>query len=116
MYVIDFAPGAVGLEGDFNTFRIGLFYSKRLTVGETVLLMDSKEKKVIGKARVLGVSLGPLNMMLDKHAARNHSQIGLSEADAPVRLREVLNRFYGPHIATDNRKTTVVHLRRIEDG
>lgn len=114
--VIDFVPPVEGIEGDFNTFRLGLFYAKRLTPGEVVHLLDSKEKMLIGKATVLGTDIGTLGEMLAAHAQRNHAMILGDGLTASERLMDLMRKLYGPHIASFSRKTTVIHLRRINEG
>lgn len=111
-HVIDFVPPIVGIEGSFNTFRLGLFYSKRLQAGDVVYLMDNREKRVIGKAKVTGVDCGTLSDMLSAHARMNHAVLFHMDGHAEA-LRDILQRFYGPHIAVPSKKTTVIHLKRM---
>lgn len=111
IHFIDFVS-PTGIEGSFNTFRLGLFYSKRLQKGDTVYLVDNKEKLVLGKALVIGVFLGPLQEMIQAHAVSNHAMLSYTQGHAE-KLAELLGRFYGPHIATPNKKTTVLYLRRV---
>lgn len=113
MHYIDFAPPLTGLDNEFNTIRMGLFYSKRLTVGETVAIVDSKAKKIVGHATVTGVVAGPLGELLVEYAETNHTQIGLDPMTAPERLFQVVTKLYGPHIAIRTRSATVVQLRRL---
>lgn len=111
-HVIDFVPPIVGIEGSFNTFRLGLFYSKRLQAGDIVYLMDNREKRVIGKAEVTGVDCGALSDMLASHARMNHAVLFHMDGHAEA-LGGILRRFYGPHIAVPSKKTTVIHLKRM---
>jgi hypothetical protein len=114
MHYIDFRPPVFGIGGDFNTLRLGLFYQKRLFVNDTVLLVDSKEKLVIGTAMVTAVHNGRLSAMIREHATLNHTQINNLSGQSPQdALEEVIRKFYGPHIAVPNKATTVIYLRRI---
>ena len=116
MRTVDFIPPLQGLEGYFNTFRLGGFYFKHLSAGETVALCDSKAKLIFGRAIVEAVVQGPLSQMLTEHAHMNHTQLANDEAvNASESLMLVIRRLYGPHIATESKKTTVIYLRRIDE-
>lgn len=112
-HVIGFIKPIIGLEGDFNTFRLGSFYAKRLSPGDTVYLLDEKEKLIIGRAEVTGVETGQLGEMLLIHAAKNHTELENDAGSAPERLFVTMKKIYGPHIATPERKVTVIYCRRI---
>lgn len=112
MHFIDFVQ-PTGIDAYFNTFRLGLFYSKCLKPGETVAIVDNKSKAVVGYASVEQVFTGHLEEMLKSHAPANHAVISFDQGHHQ-RLAEILTKFYGPHIATPTRKTTVVYLRRIK--
>lgn len=111
--VIGFIPPIIGVEGEFNTFRIGGFYAKHLSPGETIFLLNEKEKIVFGKAKVKAVDVGSLGEMLLIHSAGNHTELANDPATAPERLVRTVQKIYGPHIATLNKKTTVITLERI---
>lgn len=112
--VIGFIPPVVGTDGEFNTFRLGGFYTKHLSPGEEVLLLNEKEKMVFGRAQVTRIETGALGEMCLRYAHLNHTELANDPSTAPERLAETLRRIYGPHIATPTKKTTVVFLRRIE--
>ncbi|MEZ2310846.1 hypothetical protein AB6809_29800 [Paraburkholderia sp. RCC_158] len=116
-YVIEFAPPAEGLDGvlPFNTFRIGKVWAGRLKEGDEVLLMWSKKMQVFGRATVGAIHTGKLRELAEQHAAFNHNQSGHPDVDgAPDRLIANMQKRYGPHIAHDNKLTTVIYLRRLE--
>ena len=112
--VVDFIPPVVGVDGQFNTFRIGGFYAKHLTEGEEVFLMDSKAREVFGKAVVEKVEVGRLAEMCAQHAATNHTELDTPDGNNAERLMTLLQKINGPHIATPTKKTTVIFMRRIE--
>lgn len=114
MRVIGFIPPVVGVEDEFNTFRLGGFYTKHLSPGDEVLLLNEKEKMVFGRARVEKIDTGGLGEMCLLHAHKNHTELANDPTDAPGRLHETLRKIYGPHIATLTKKTTVVFLKRLE--
>jgi len=112
--VIGFYPPVLGTEEEFNTFRLGGFYTKHLSPGEEVFLLNEKEKLIFGRARVQRIETGKLAEMIQAHAADNHAVLDGERELAPDRLMAILTKFYGPHIATPTKKTTVVYMRRIE--
>jgi hypothetical protein len=110
MNVIFFSPPMQGIEGTFNTFRIGLRYSKLLKRGDKVLLVDLKGCVVIGHAKVKSVIVGRLDEMAKLYAHENHNQTGLDGEGASDRLVANMQKRYGPHIASLEKKTTVIYL------
>ncbi|CAB4121723.1 hypothetical protein UFOVP26_8 [uncultured Caudovirales phage] len=110
MYVIGFVPPLVGLEGHYNTFRIGGKWFKTLTVGERVAIMDEKNKKIVSYAEVTELHKGQLSEMLEKFAYKNHTGLGA------IDLGKFILKLYGPHIVNDTKLTTVICLRKLEDG
>lgn len=114
--VVNFVAPVVGVDSDFNTFRLGSFYAKRLLPGETIFLLNEKERIVFGKAKVMSVEVGPLGEMCMIHAHKNHTELDNDPMTAPERLNDTLRKLYGPHIAKLNSKTTVIYLKRMNDG
>ncbi|NTX17999.1 hypothetical protein [Burkholderia cepacia] len=117
-HVIEFAPPAEGLDGvlPFNTFRIGKVWAARVNDGDTVYLMDKKKMLIFGRATVGAVFTGGLHELAETHAVFNHNQIDNPDVEnAPARLIANMQKRYGPHIAHNNKLTTVIYLRRIHD-
>ncbi|MDT4817828.1 hypothetical protein FQZ97_509120 [compost metagenome] len=114
--VIGFIPPVVGIEKEFNTFRLGVAFCKRIKPGDEVFLMDEKRRTVIGRAEVTKMDNGGLGEMCLVHAANNHTEVDNPEgADgAHERLFAYIQKIYGPHIATPQKKATVIYMRRIE--
>jgi hypothetical protein len=113
-HIIDFYPPIIGLEGEFNTVRIGLAWMKRLNVGDEVYLSDNKARKVIGKAVVTDIQKGKLQDICEIHAVNNHTQLqALTESNVSSELMKIIQKFYSPHIATPQKLATVIYLRRI---
>jgi hypothetical protein len=111
---IGFTPPAEGVENQFNTFRLGWTLAKRLKVEQEVFLLDEKTKIVFGRAQVVSVHTGTLIDMCQEHAWLNHREL-LNEPDsAPDRLIAYIRKLYGPHIAVDNKRCTVIYLKRLE--
>lgn len=77
-------------------------------------LLNEKDKMIIGKAEVLDIDQGDLGEMCLVHARDNHQELNSDSIYAPQRVFSTMQKFYGPHIATVQRKATVIYLRRIE--
>lgn len=112
--VIGFIPPVIGIEGEFNTFRLGVKYSKLLSPGEEVYLLNEKDKIIIGRAEVQRVEAGPLGELVVEHAAKNHTELANDPTHAHVRLYDLLKKIYGPHIVSIGKKATVIYLKRLE--
>lgn len=112
--VIGFIPPIVGVSSEFNTFRLGSFYTKNLSPGDVVYLLNEKEKMVFGKAQVTSIDAGTLAEMCAIHAHKNHTELGQDPNTSPERLFRLLQKIYGPHIAVPSKKCCVVYLRRLE--
>lgn len=114
--VVGFIPPIVGCDGEFNTFRLGQAFAKRLQPGGMVYLMDEKIKVVFGRAIVVDCHMGQLKQMCLLHGAKNHTEVGKPDAEAsPDRLFAYIQKIYGPHIATEAKKCAVIYMRRIAD-
>lgn len=100
-----------GLEGSFNTFRLGLRYSKTLKPGDKVLLIDKSKMLCFGRATVKKVTVGILRDMANLYAHDNHNQKDTAPEEAPDRLVENMIKRYGPHICNENKKVTVIYLK-----
>jgi len=113
--VIGFIPPITGVDGEFNTFRLGQALAKRLSAGDTVFLMNEKTKTVFGKAEVTKVETGLLGELCQTHAATNHREVGCEDpTQAPARLFKYIQKIYGPHIAVATKKSVVISMRRLE--
>lgn len=110
MRVIDFSPPMMGIEGEFNTFRLSGAWSKRIEAGSIVILMDKKLMSVMGYAKVTGVHVGKLSEMANQYAHLNHNQKHLPSEGAPDRLISAMIKRYGPHKCSENSRVTVIHL------
>lgn len=114
-YAIDFSPPMTGFVGTFNTFRLGLTWSKRAKVGDEVFLLDKPHCLLFGKATVEQVITGTVEQLAPDHAHLNHNQIGLDDSEAVSRLVAGMTKRYGPHVFALNKKCTVVYLRMIDE-
>ena len=112
--VIGFIPPIVGVEEDFNTFRMGKKLT-RLVEGEEVFLMNTKELIVFGEAVVVRVDMGTLDEMCVLHGDKNHSELHKDPDDAARSLYQTILKIYGPHMVHPKKVFTVISLRRIGD-
>jgi hypothetical protein len=112
MRIIEFSPPMSGLDGEFNTFRLGIAWSKRLMPGDLVCLMNKKEFLLMGHAEVTAVHVGKLSDMSALHARRNHNQLGLPPDGAGERLIANMIKRYGPHKCLYDSKVTVIYMNR----
>lgn len=116
MRVIDFSPPMQGIAGEFNTFRLGGAWSRRLQPGERVALLDKKEMRLIGFATVAGVHTGKLDAMSAQHGFRNHNQKHLPTEGAGERVVQAMIKRYGPQKCRDTSLVTVIELKEFEYG
>lgn len=111
---IGFIPPVEGVEAHFNTFRLGGTLAKALSVGQEVFLLNEKTKVVFGRAEVVSVHLGRLRDMCREHAHRNHRELLNDQEGAEERLFAYIYKLFGPRIVDDNKRCTVVYLKRME--
>lgn len=110
MHIIEFSPPMLNLVGTFNTFRLGLRYSKLLNERDTVMLIDKKNLCVIGKAIVKSVIKGRLDDMAMLYAHENHNQKELDSEGAAQRLMTAMFKRYGPQMINEGKMVTVIYL------
>lgn len=111
---IPFRRPLIGLEGVFNTFRLGAAWAtKYVAIDMQVALWDSQDNQKIGVALVRGIDLGPYDEVAAKYAHLNHTQLALRPEDAPDALFKVMQRSYGTTFMTRNRVCSVISLRRL---
>ena len=111
--VLGFRPPLEGFEGAFNTFRLSKAWSKRVVVGQSVLLVDEKAYQAFGVAVVTAIDVGTLAAMCHMRGWENHSQIGKTREAGEEGAWEVIQKLYGPHIALPDKPVTVLTLQRV---
>lgn len=105
-----------GLEGRFNTFRLGVAWFNRLTPGVVVGMANAKDDAIFGKARVIEVIHGPYEEMIDKHAYKNHLLVGLEPEDAAAKMKEIIPKSYGPLVVARASVLSVIYLQNLSMG
>lgn len=101
-----------GLDGLFNTVRLGKAWHDRVTPGALVTLWHSKEDREIGVARVVDRLIGRYCDIAPDHAHRNHTQLHLEREGAEQRLMKVLTGSYGTTFMKPERMVSVIYLQR----
>jgi hypothetical protein len=102
-----------GLRKVANTVRVGVAWTKRLQIGQTVALYNSAKKVIFGYARVVGMESGPIRQMLHDHAHANHLMLDTPPETAADRLHAWQRQQYGPRIIHDETKITAIYLLRV---
>lgn len=106
-----------GMEGRFNTFRMGGAWARRVVPGTVVALMD-RSKTIVAHARVYKVDYGDKHAMAREHGASNHLILargtrGLTVEEA---MLKVLRNVFGKLIFEAQPKATVIYLERLHEG
>jgi len=110
--VLGFIQPIVGVDGVFNTFRMGRKYST-LEPHSDVFLMDEKEKAIFGTAEVMEVVTGKVGELCVEYGAHNHTELENHDGNNAETLYKTLLKIYGPHILNPTKLFTVVTLRRM---
>ena len=97
-----------GMDGKFNTIRLGMAWTKRVTRGTVVALMTTKFD-VFGRAAVTSILSGTKEDMVERYAIDNHRLL----VDGTQRsMEDILRGSYGRMIYDNNEFATVIYLRR----
>ena len=86
-----------GLEREFNTFRMGTAWAKRLVPGSLVALMDTKRDEIIGQAKVTALFTGDKREMAKAYGEDNHILLsrGIKGLEAEAAMLKVLRNTFG---------------------
>lgn len=113
-YSLDFVPPLSGFDGEFNTIRLGVKWTKLLKHGDVVYLQNSKDKMIFGKAEVISVEQDTFGQICLYHAKQNHSELDKDDGHHAARIYKLMVKLLGPHIVNHTKKACVIYLRRIE--
>lgn len=103
-----------GLSGEFNTFRLGGAWAKRVSVGDVVLLQNG-QGEAIDYATVCDTHIGSFSDMAHEYGVDNHLAINAEISGTPFDLAQVMTKLYGAHRFSLNSTVSVIELRR-RDG
>lgn len=110
---IKFSYPRRGLEGLFNTIRLGSKWLQQCPPGTEVELVDARTGKLLKRARVLGVITGALNALAPAHARWAHNWKDSPEAERSDLLIASMKRRYPPGRVTDTSVCSVIYLKEI---
>lgn len=105
-----------GLTGYFNTFRLGVTVLQDCQPGRVVELVDSRSKKVLGRARVVEAHVGLLLDMAHQHVAWAHNWRDQVPRAAPADLIASMKKRYPPGRVRDDSVVSVIYLQEIPDA
>lgn len=112
--VLGFRRPLLGFENErFSTFRLGDAWRKRLYKGALVGLYNKDKGELFGYAEVEKLELDGLRSACERFSHFNHSQLHLDKENAPQRMYKRLSKLYGPSAASENKLTTVIFLRKL---
>lgn len=116
MPTLTFRRPLLGLEGHFNTFRLGAAAHARMKIDGVVSLRDAATSEEIGRAVVERLYIGDLDNMLNGHAKNNHMLLTEKHEDPANTLRNILNKSYGPMLVREAKQVSVIYLRRDDNA
>ena len=104
----------------WNTIRVGGAWANRLLPKHVVAIIDTKNSKVVGHARVESTHAGTLSQMVEKHARMNHAMKhevmhGKTlpvDSEIQARMMRILKNANGTNIAAPDRQASVIYLVR----
>jgi hypothetical protein len=102
-----------GLHKVSNTMRVGVAWTKRLSLGQMIALFNVNSKEVFGRARVIGTYADNIVPMLIEHAPANHLFLETPPKEAAQQLHNWLKQNYGPRIINSETKLTAIYLLRL---
>lgn len=108
--VLDFRDPA-GTEFAFNTFRLGMAWSRRVFSNDVVALRGPKG--LYGEAKVLGTHSGPFAAMREQFGDDNHLAIAAAVAEQDFDLESVMRKNYGPNRFSASSNVSVIYLERL---
>lgn len=111
---IKFGHPRRGLEGQFNTFRLGQG-PKDLSPGCEVELVDARSGKLLKRAAVLDIQRGPLDVMAPLHAHAAHNWKTYPEDQRSELLKASLAKRYPPGRVREDSPVTVIYLEVLNE-
>lgn len=103
-----------GTDSDFNTFRLGSAWSRRLSPGQKIGLLDRAGLKQ-SEAEVISTHCGPRQDMIDQHAHLNHLMLAKQPENPAAELARILRNLYGANFLAKAEAITVIYLRRLPE-
>lgn len=113
--IIKFAYPRRGLNGNFNTFRLGSKLSNTLTPGVVVELVDSRTLKLLKRATVTSVHMGTLTDMAQLHSAHAHNWKESPDSERPGLLVASMMKRYPPGRCREDSTVSVIYMKENHD-
>ena len=104
-----------GLEGTFNTFRLGASWADKLQPGTEVELVDSRSKKLLKRATVISVVTGQLEQMAGLHAHQAHNWKNHPADERPGLLTASMIKRYPPGRVRSDSVVSVIYMEELND-
>jgi hypothetical protein len=101
-----------GMEGEFNTLRMGRAWQERLERGSPVALARN-DNTLFGAAVVELIVVDTLSSLIDLHGTDNHLAIDARRRGESIDLLKVMVRCYGTNRAKPDQPATAIYLRRL---
>lgn len=116
--IIGFKPPLRGVDGRFNTIRMGKAWMKRVFPGSRVALLNLKTNEVFGTAIVDRLDFAEKEHIAEVHAKDNHLFVdtNVSPAECGERMPKILRNLYGNLIYKNNAYATAIYLIREVEG
>lgn len=115
---LKFKPPLRGFDNEnFNSFRIGTAWAKRLAPGSLVAIVNSKTNETFGHAEVIEVHTGEKSEMAKLHGEFNHTMLALNVHDNIVEMMlKRLKTTSGSMIYNSNDHVSVIYMRMMTNG
>lgn len=104
-----------GLDGQFNTFRLGASWATKVAPGDVVELVDARSKRPLKLATVVSVTTGQLDQMAKLHAHSTHNWKNHPEDERPGLLIASMTKRYPPGRVKDHSVVSVIYLQETPD-
>jgi hypothetical protein len=115
--ILTFRPPLLGLEGNFNTFRIGAAWAHRVAPGVIVGLGDrANGDRIFGKAIVRKVFYGDYETMCRKYAKDNHMLVEskMTRKAAAEKMAKIMRNAYGKIVVENAEDISVIYMERLQ--
>lgn len=116
--ILTFRKPLKGLEGEFNTFRLGPAWAHRVAPGVIVGLGNRDENdRIFGKAVVTKVHFGGYEEMCKKFAKDNHMLVEstMTRKAAAEAMTKIMRNAYGKIVVEQAEDISVIYFKRLPE-
>jgi len=100
-----------GMEGEFNTIRVGRAWGERLQPGDRIALINARTGEQIGTAKVIRTNSGSKSLIESLNWKNNHSMLPQGNG-SPEAMSALLRKRYGKMIYDNSKYATAIYLKR----